>query len=67
MTQTQKKVRISDAFSHQEIGTFSVDLGSIDPHLLDQDYIEEAWRLAVQEKLVDQDRREKYKFEIVIE
>lgn len=44
-----------------------VDLGNIDPHLLDQDYIEEAWRLAVEEKLVDQDHREKYKFEIVIE
>lgn len=44
-----------------------VDLGNIDPYLLDQDYIEEAWRLAVEEKLVDQDHREKYKFEIVIE
>lgn len=67
MTQTPKKVRISDTFSNREIQTFMVDLGNIDPHLLDQDYIEEAWRLAVEEKLVDQDHREKYKFEIVIE
>lgn len=66
MAQTLKKVKISDTFSNLEIKTFPIDLGSIDPHLLDQDYFEEAWRLAVEEKMVDQDHREKYKFEIVV-
>ena len=61
------KVRISDAYSNEEIKTYSIELGNIDTHLLDQDYFEEAWKLAVKENLVDQDRRSEYKFEIVIE
>ena len=67
MTQNQKKVRISDFYTNKEIKTYSIDLGDIDPHLLDQDYFEEAWKLAVKENLVNEDRREEYKFEIVIE
>jgi hypothetical protein len=63
----QKNVKISDVFSNQEIKTFQVDLGDLDPHLLDQDYIEEAWKMAVEAGIVDQAHREKYKFEIVVD
>lgn len=61
------KVRISDAYTNQEIITYSINLGSANHHLLDQDYFEEAWTNAVEGKLVNQDRREEYKFEIVID
>lgn len=57
----------SDGILNQDVKTYQIDLGDIDPHILDQDYFEEAWRMAVEEKLVDQDQREKYKFEIIIE
>ena len=67
MTPTSKKVKILDDFSNQEVKTYQIDLGDIDPHILDQDYFEEAWRIAVEEKLVDQNHREKYKFEIIVE
>ena len=61
------KVRISDIYSNEEIKTYSIDLGHTNPHLLDQDYFEEAWKIAVEENLVNQDHRSEYKFEIVIE
>ncbi len=61
------KVRISDAYTNQEITTYSINLESTHHHLLDQDYFEEAWANAIENKLVNKDRREEYKFEIVIE
>ena len=60
------KVRISDAYTNQEIFTYSINLGSTN-HLLDQDYFEEAWAAAIEDKLVNPDRREQYKFESIIE
>ena len=60
------KVKISDAYSNEEIKTYSIDLGDTNTHLLDQDYFEEAWKTAVQENMVNQERRSEYKFEIVI-
>ncbi len=61
------KVRIADAFTNEDIQTYSIDLGNIDHHLLDQDYIEEAWKLAIKNNLVNPERRSEYKFEVVIE
>ncbi len=61
------KVKISDSYTNEEIVTYSIVLGSSNEHLLDQDYFEEAWKNAVDDKLVNKDRREEYKFEIVIE
>jgi hypothetical protein len=60
------KVRISDVYSNEEIKIYSIDLGNPNTPLLDQDYFEEAWKAAVEENLVNQDRRAEYKFEIVI-
>ena len=59
------KVRISDAYTSQEIETYSIAFENNDSHLLDQDYFEEAWKIAIKENLVNQDRRDEYKFEIV--
>ena len=67
MSKNLKKVKISDAYTHIEIKSYSIDLGDIDAHFLDQDYFEEAWKIAVEKGLVNKDRREEYKFEIVIE
>ena len=61
------KVKISDIYSNEEIKTYSINLGKTNTHLLDQDYFEEAWKTAVKDNLVNQDRRSEYKFEIVIE
>ncbi|SFF16646.1 hypothetical protein [Nitrosomonas sp. Nm166] len=62
------KVRISDTYTNQEIISYSIMLGSgsANQHLLDQDYFEEAWKNAIEDNLVDKDRRSEYKFEIVI-
>jgi hypothetical protein len=55
-------VTIIETKTQKVIGTFSVVLGIYGQDLTEQDYCNEAWECAVDDGLVDRDKRADYSF-----
>lgn len=57
-------VTIVEEQTKKVIGTFPVVLGIYGQDQTDQDYFNEAWKCAVEDGLVDSEKRSKYVFSI---
>ena len=61
-----KNVQIIDKLSGQIIAEYPIFVDLIDDPV-DQDFMDDAWDIAVEEGLVDDDNRKSYKLEILSE